>query len=367
VRVLVISTPVFQICPPEGTTGYAGLECIAYHVAKGLSERGHTVSLLAPDGSSCPGVEIIPCGPAGRVDESSGYSGWWEQLSEDQSLPEDKRRKYHDGYWKQLPNFDVIIDHSWLKSSYLLKMEGKLRAPILAVMHAPCQTMYGSLPPVEKFCAVCISKDQATHFEALFNRPARVAYNGINPEVYRPLGIPRSKRYLFLARFSTVKSPQLSIEACLKANVGLDLIGDTSITQEPELLEYCRRMADGENIRIIGGIPRGECVWWYSRAHALTHLNRDFREPFGLAPVEAQACGCPVIGWRRGSLSEIVNEGVTGYLVSSVDEAIEIIRSGKIDSIDRKVCRDWASTFSVERMVNRYEELCIEAADTGGW
>jgi glycosyltransferase involved in cell wall biosynthesis len=193
-----------------------------------------------------------------------------------------------------------------------------------------------------------------------------VAYNGINPDLYKPLGIPRTDRYLFLARFSTVKGPDLAVECCRQAGVPLDLVGDTSITQEPELYNICKRQADGKRIRIVGGIPRGECVWWYSQSHAMIHPNARFREPFGLAPVEAMACGNPVLAFNVGAMRETVKHGETGFLVNSNEEMVEHLKNNSVGQINRNLCREWASTFTLDRMVNRYAELCEEAI-AGGW
>ena len=375
-KIAVISTPVFKV----PVAGYSGLEHLAWLTAKGLAEKGHDVTLVAPEGSECPGVKMVTPGPEGTWDEKTFYGK----------------------YWQILPEFDVIIDETWQKWSYILKGEGRLNAPILGVCHAPVNTMYGSLPPgVDKPCFVCISRDQAAHFEALHSRPARVAYNGVDMDFYKPLGVPRSDRFLFLARFSTIKGPDLAIQACKRVGCGLDLIGDTSITGEPEFLERCKKMCDswvesngsvggsmGGNaklfktpedmianqdkmIRLVGPAKRGETVWWFSQAHCLLHPNQRFREPFGLAPVEAMACGCPVIAWDNGAMRETIKNGETGWLVRSMDEMVLAVETyskiGWITDITREKCREWASQFSLPKMIDRYEELINEAVDTGGW
>lgn len=359
-KICVISSTVFRIGGPGPLatcplTGYGGLEVIAYHCAAGLAKRGHQVIVVAPDGSEVPGCQMIHTGPSGMHDEQQAYGG-------------DPRRGWQ-GYWPALLQVDCVIDHSWLKNSLLLKAEGRLKAPCLSVCHAPVDTMFKQLPPVEKPCFVCISDDQKAHFEALWNRPARRVYNGVDADYYKPLGVPRSDRFLFLARFSSIKGPWETITACREAGVGLDMIGDTTITNEPDLARKCQEAADGERIKIVGNQTRGACVWWYSQAHVLVHPVRAFREPFGLAPVEAMLCGCPVIAWRNGAMPETIKDGETGTLVKSEKELIEAIRSLSVNGVaddERKRCREWASQFSIQRMVNGYDELCREAVD-GGW
>jgi len=367
-RVVVVSTPIFRTTS-TGIPGYSGLEQLAWIQAKGLAAKGHEVFLVAPDGSECPGVTVIPVGPEKQVDEKMAYGGYKEVKDAKGNVV---RPKY-PGYWNFLPEADVVIDNGWQKYSYLLKGEGKLKAPVLGVMHAPVNTIYQSLPPnVEKPCFVCISNDQADHFRNLFDADCRVARNGIDIDHYKALDIPRTRRYLFLARFSMVKSPDVAIDVAKRADVELDLVGDTSITNEPEFFHHCQKMADGKKIKIIGGVTRGETVYWYSRAHAFLHLNNRFREPLGLAPLEAGACGLAVVAWKYGALKETIRQGETGFLVRSADQAVHAInilqeKSDQAMSVMRSNCRDWvASQFSLQGMVDRYDELIHEAVD-GGW
>lgn len=345
-KICVISTGIFQLSGTTGLKGYGGLEQIAWLCAAGLAAKGHEVTLIAPDGSDCPGGKVFSCGPPGNGDESASYNL----------------------YWKELLNQEVIIDHTWLKHTYLLKGEGRLKPPVLGVMHAPVDTMYKSLPPnVDKPCFVCISQDQADHFRALFGRPARVCYNGVDADFYQSMGYARTNRFLFLARFSTIKCPDHAIEIAKRCEVPLDLVGDTSITGEPKLYEDCKARADGTQIKILGGVSRAETVHWYSKARAMFHLNQRFREPFGLAPIEAQLCGLPVLAWDNGAMRETIKPGKTGFLVESLEEAERIVKSGDLDRLDRQECREWGKHFSIQRMTDRYEELCQEAIRTGGW
>jgi UDP-glucose:tetrahydrobiopterin glucosyltransferase len=353
-RIAVISSQIFKV-PLQN---YGGLEAIAYHCAKGLAKRGHQVVLIAPEGSKCEGVQILPTGPAGQWDE----------------------RKAYDVYWKHLPEFQAIIDHSWGKHSYLLKAEGRLQAPVLGVLHAPVNTMMQSPPPVPKPCVVCISEDQKNHYQSLFNAEARCCYNGLDTNYYKPMSIKRTDRFLFLARFSRIKGADIAIRACLEAGVGLDLVGDTTITNEPDYLQECLNLAKqkspswdedlrGKQVVIHGGATRGECVRWFSQAHALIHSAFPFREPFGMAPVEATLCGCPVLASDNGALRETMTDGLSGTLVKSPEHLAEVINFWKDREwmqLDRENCRKVAKRFSVEAMAERYEQLCSEAIQ-GGW
>lgn len=112
---------------------------------------------------------------------------------------------------------------------------------------------------------------------------------------------------------------------------------------------------DGERVihhGAVGGVDRTGLL---GSARALLHLIH-FEEPFGLSVVEAMACGTPVIAFRRGSMPELIVDGVTGFLVDTLEEAIAAV--GRIDQIDRAACRTHVERhFTVERMAERYLEV----------
>ena len=102
----------------------------------------------------------------------------------------------------------------------------------------------------------------------------------------------------------------------------------------------------------VGGAARAQAL---GSARALLHLI-NFDEPFGLSVVEALACGTPVIASNRGSMPELIDHGVTGFLVDSVDAAVDAI--DRIGEIDRAACRAAVSArFTVDRMADRYLDL----------
>jgi glycosyltransferase involved in cell wall biosynthesis len=120
---------------------------------------------------------------------------------------------------------------------------------------------------------------------------------------------------------------------------------------------YEREVACRLSDRIVhpGAVGGAERIDALGGAAALLHLI-NFDEPFGLSVVEAMACGTPVIAMNRGSMPELIEDGVTGFLVESLDEAIAAV--GRLDQIDRAACRRAVeSRFSVERMADDYIAL----------
>jgi glycosyltransferase involved in cell wall biosynthesis len=317
---------------------------LVWQQADGLAKRGHQVLLVAPVGSIPPiGVELH--GTTLGESEMAAYSG----------------------YWQKLQAFDAVLDSSWQKWSYILKAEGKLKAPVLGVLHAPAETMFGSPPPVEKPCIVAISKDQAGAVAGQLGVTARLCYNAVNLDSYKPNGKPRTNRYLFLARMSRLKGPHVAAAVAKTCGVPIDLVGDDKLVENPQYVAQIKAMAEGSRIVYHGEKSRKECAVFMAEAKAMLHCSFIFREPFGLAPVEAQASGCPVIAPDFGAMRETVKHGETGFLVKTMEEMEELVRTDAVLSINPEACREWASQFSLKRMIDRWEELIKEAVETGGW
>lgn len=343
-KICIISSTVLPCLPLDHPqNGYNGLEQIVWSTANGLARRGHEVLLVAPNGSvPPPGVALH--GTTQGESERDAYSG----------------------YWQRLPEYEVVLDSSWQKWSYILKIEGRLNAPVLGVVHAPVNTMYSRPPPVLLPCIVTISHDQAAHVSELWGVPARVCHNGIDTSFYRSNGAVRADRYLYLARMSSIKGPHLAVDMARSLRFKLDLVGDDRITGEPDLAHRMIALAK-HNITYYGGVTRSRTVDFFSSAKALIHPAFAFREPFGLTACEANACGCPVIASDHGALRETIKHGETGFVVKTIDEMTELIRSDAVSSIRSDACRANAERFTVDKMVARYEALCVEAIDTGGW
>ena len=215
-KICVISTTILT-CPPAG---YAGLEMLAWQQAVGLKNLGHQVLLVAPRGSIVPeGIEI-----------------------HETTLREPEQQAY-GGYQHRLADFDCIIDHSWEKWSVIGKMQGKFKAPCLLWLHAPINTMYGVKPPIDKPCLVTISKDQAEHVKEHLQCEARTIYNGVDLNSYAYTNTVRNDRYLFLARMSSIKGPDIAVQVAKACKVGLDLVGDDTLTGEPDYASNCSKNA----------------------------------------------------------------------------------------------------------------------------
>ena len=167
---------------------------------------------------------------------------------------------------------------------------------------------------------------------------------------FDPIG---SDDLLFFGRIHPDKGAGEAVRAARAAGRKLVMAG---IVQDADY--HAREVApfiDGSQIDFRGVLAGAERVRALGQARALLHLI-DFEEPFGLSVIEAMACGTPVIAYPRGSMPELIDDGVTGFLVDSFDEAVAAIE--RVGEIDRAACRRHvAERFTVERMADRYAAL----------
>jgi glycosyltransferase involved in cell wall biosynthesis len=158
---------------------------------------------------------------------------------------------------------------------------------------------------------------------------------------------------IFFGRIHPDKGTREAISVAKASDRRLDIAG---IVHDGAYFESeVRGEIDGSAIRFagpLGGVDRAVAL---GGARALLHLI-NFDEPFGLSVVEAMACGTPVIARRRGSMPELIEDGVTGFLVDSIEEAVAAVEH--IGEIDRRACRAAVvERFTVARMADRYLEL----------
>lgn len=157
---------------------------------------------------------------------------------------------------------------------------------------------------------------------------------------------------LFFGRIHPDKGAAEAIAAATQAGRSLDMFG---IVQDRDYFEREVTPALDESIRYHGPVGGAERAAALGRARALLHLI-NFAEPFGLSVIEAMACGTPVIATRRGSMPELIEDGVTGFLVDSVSEAVTAIeRAGNLDRAH--IRQRIVDRFSVERMADAYIAL----------
>ena len=177
-----------------------------------------------------------------------------------------------------------------------------------------------------------------------------------------------SGKYLaFLGRISPEKRVDRAIEIAKCVDVPLKIAAKVDPADEDYFESEIRHLLDHPLIEYIGEINDDRKQEFLGNALA-TLFPIDWPEPFGLVMIESMACGTPVIAFRAGSVPEIIDDGVTGYVVSTVEEAVDAVR--RTDKLNRRSCRRvFEERFSVRRMARDYLEayrrVCHQPATNG--
>jgi glycosyltransferase involved in cell wall biosynthesis len=329
----MVAPPWYPVPP----TDYGGIEVVCALLAQGLKDRGHEVTMFAT-GDSRPAVHLNAAIPEHRP----------ERLR----MPEVEAHHLAHAIGEiEQGEFDVIHDNSTVYGPLLLQNQ---QLPVVHTVHggledADALAVYEGVGPRVHLIAISKAyRDHAPHV-----RWAGVIPNPVEVAHY-PLVENKDDYVVFMARFSRVKGAEAAIRAAQAAGVKIVLAGPVHDPDRAYFEALVAPLLDQpgvERIEAVGGDAKAELL---GRAKALLSPV-DWEEPFGLAPVEAMACGTPVIAYPRGALKETVVDGETGYLVEDEDALAEAI--ARVSDIDPNRCREHVEqNFSVETVSARYEE-----------
>jgi glycosyltransferase involved in cell wall biosynthesis len=332
-RIAVVSTPFVRV-PPNG---YGGTELFCGQLAEELLARGHDVTLFATGDSEFSG-ELRSCFPTAT---------WPPTESVDRAhirfcLHEISRDR--QGY-----------DAVQINSSLGLQVARELGIPIVYTLHHHHEETLGRIytahPEVHY---VAISQRQLDLEVPL--RHATVIHHGLDPAAYPPSR--RDDGYvLHLGRFAPEKGTHLAIEAAEDARVPIVVAGRVHEKAQDQAYfdtELAPRL-DRPGVIVDGEADHQRKLALLQRARALLCPIR-WEEPFGLVAIEAMLVGTPVIGFTRGAFPEIIDDGVTGILVSDAREMTRAIHAAA--RLDRSACAARArKRFSADRMAAEYERV----------
>ena len=176
--------------------------------------------------------------------------------------------------------------------------------------------------------------------------------HGLPIDLHRPTIDRRGSYVAFLGRIAPEKGPDRAIAIASALGIPLKIAAKIDRVDEAYFRETIAPLLDGPGVEFIGEINEHEKTQFLGQADALL-FPVDWPEPFGLAMIEAMACGTPVLAFRCGSVPEIVEDGVTGAIVDTVDEAIAALPH--VTALDRqKVRRRFEQRFSATRMAKDY-------------
>jgi glycosyltransferase involved in cell wall biosynthesis len=166
----------------------------------------------------------------------------------------------------------------------------------------------------------------------------------------------------FLGRLTPEKGPDVAIRVARAAGMPLQIAAKIPRGETRFFKETIKPLLDGPEVQFVGEVNDKQKNDFLGNASALL-FPIDWPEPFGLVMIEAMACGTPVIAWRRGSVPEIVEDGVTGYIVDNEAEAINAV--GKLAALDRaRVRAEFERRFTARRMAHDYL-TCFKALLSG--
>ena len=329
--------PLFENVPPQR---YGGTERVVAYLTEELVAQGHDVTLFASGDSRTRARLVSPCPRALRlglgVDEADALPFHILQLEQVFSLAE---------------HFDVLHFHTEplhlplcrrQPVRHLTTLHGRLdQAGLEHLFHA-----FQDMP------LVSISDAQRAPLpEALW---AGTVYHGLPESLYTLA--PEPGRYLaFLGRLSPEKGPDRAVAIARRVGLPLRIAAKVGPRDEAWFQRHMAPLLEGPGVEFIGEIREEAKSAFLGGAQALL-FPIGWPEPFGLAMIEAMACGTPVVAFDCGSVREIVEDGLTGFVVGSVEEAV--VACKRAARLDRWACRErFLQRFSARRMARDYVAL----------
>jgi glycosyltransferase involved in cell wall biosynthesis len=336
--------PLYERIPPKL---YGGTERVVSYITEELVRRGHQVTLFASGDSETAALLVPGCPQSLRLAGKAELGGFLQ-------LP-----MISDVFDGAANRFDVIHSHIDYWSFPFARLTN---VPTVATMHGrldveelhPVYARYRSMP------LVSISDAQRTPLP-LMNWVDTI-YHGLPRDLLR--FSPGPGKYLaFLGRISPEKRPDLAIEVARRVGIPLKLAAKVDAVDRDYFQTVIKPLLSAPDIEYIGEIGESEKSEFLGNALAFM-FTIDWPEPFGLAMIEALACGTPVIARPCGSIPEVIRHGATGFIVKSVEEMVAAVRD--IGKLAREECRrEFENRFTVEIMVDRYEQVYRQLIEGG--
>jgi glycosyltransferase involved in cell wall biosynthesis len=339
--------PLYEAVPPRL---YGGTERIVAHLTDALVDLGHEVVLFASADARTKARLVPVRDQAIRLDPHPLKSDLAAHLS---MLHELHRRA---------DEFDILHFHVDLVHFPFFE---ELAGRTVTTLHGrlDLKDLAGAYRCWPDYPLVSISGDQRKPLP-LANWIATIAH-GVRQSLYHFTPEPADGGYLaFLGRIAPEKRPDRAIAIAKRTGLRLKIAAKVDAVDRAYFAETIEPLLGDPLIEFVGEIGDAQKSAFLGNARALL-FPIDWPEPFGLVMIEAMACGTPVVAWRCGSVPEIIDEGVTGFVVASEDEAVAAVE--RAASLDRHAVRaTFERRFSATVMARNYVGLYRQLADTAG-
>ena len=327
--------PLYESCPPQL---YGGTERVVSYLTEELVRQGHEVTLFASGDSQTTAIMQAPCQRALRLDAQCTDPLAYHFISLYRMLRAADAFDlihFHTDYL----HFPLFARH-WDKT--LTTLHGRLDLPHL-------------LPILREFAMMpLVSISDAQRTPVPWANWQATVYHGLPSGLYNA-GCGDGGYLAFIGRICPEKRPDWAIEIARRTGMPLTIAAKVDKVDRTYYKTRIKPLLKDPLVEFVGEIGDGEKAAFLGDAAVLL-FPIDWPEPFGLGLIEAMANGTPVIAFRRGAVAEIVEDGITGLIVDSIDEAVDAVPRAK--ALDRAaIRRRFEERYSVERMARDYLKL----------
>jgi glycosyltransferase involved in cell wall biosynthesis len=362
-KIAIMAPLVTTIREPQ----LGGSQAFVSDLARGLARRGHDVDVYAASGSRIPGVEVIDTGvdPASLADtiyRAPGQAGTRSPAAGSGSgsaagTGPAAEAAFAAAYTRMRETrYDVIHNHAF--DAPAVRLATALPAPVVHTLHLPPDAAVAAAvrdaaraarPPA----IAAVSVFQADTWRRIVRVDA--VLGPFIPTRVIPWSPEAGNGAVFAGRLSPEKGAAEAIDIAIAAGIPVDVYGDAYDTGYAS--EQIGRRAAWPGVRVHRAVPR-PALWAVMARAAVVLFPARWDEPFGMAAAEAQACGTPVVAFRRGALREVVADGVTGFLVPADDVQAAADAAGKAPVLSRRACREHAERhLDLERSLDAHERV----------
>jgi glycosyltransferase involved in cell wall biosynthesis len=327
--------PLYERVPP---LYYGGTERIVSYLTEELVNQGHQLTLFASGDSVTQAHLVSPCARPLRLNSACK-----------------DRLVYHLLQLEQVSRnaaaFDIIHFHT---DNLHYPLSRKLGTPHLTTLHGRLD-LPDLVPLYHEFAdAPVVSISNAQRIPLPWINWQGTVHHGIPVDLYE-YKQSRGDYLVFLGRISPEKRVDRAIEIAKRVKMKLKIAAKVDAVDRCYMDTEIRPLLDHPLIEFVGEIGDTEKAELLGDAYALL-FPIDWVEPFGLVMIEAMACGTPVIAFRRGSVPEVIDDNVTGFIVESIDDSLRAL--DKIEHFDRSRCRSvFEKRFSAARMAADYVKI----------